>query len=156
MAGIFQNMANQIISQLVRIGTQYMLLLAVKQIFSGVTGGFGGFLIHALGGHEGGTFERGRKMGGGGSFVVPGGFQNDSFPVMVESGERVTVTPASRVTEETVGYQKMLQKLDILNMNLAGRNKVSGSIAVQVGGSLQGKDIYLSNKKSTRVYTRIR
>jgi hypothetical protein len=30
----------------------------------------------------------------GGSFIVPPGFPNDSFPMRVQSGERVTVTPA--------------------------------------------------------------
>ncbi len=32
----------------------------------------------------------------GGSFTVPAGFPNDSFPIRVQSGEHVTVTPAGR------------------------------------------------------------
>lgn len=35
----------------------------------------------------------GPGMARGGSFVVPPGYPNDSFPVRVQSGERVTVTP---------------------------------------------------------------
>jgi murein DD-endopeptidase MepM/ murein hydrolase activator NlpD len=31
----------------------------------------------------------------GGDFIVPPGYPNDSFPIMVESGERVQVTPSS-------------------------------------------------------------
>jgi hypothetical protein len=33
----------------------------------------------------------------GGSFIVPPGFSNDSFPMMVESGEHVSVTPKNQV-----------------------------------------------------------
>jgi hypothetical protein len=32
----------------------------------------------------------------GGSFTVPPGFPNDSFPMRVSSGERVSVTPAGQ------------------------------------------------------------
>lgn len=34
----------------------------------------------------------------GGDFVVPPGYPNDTYPLRVTSGERVTVTPASQVT----------------------------------------------------------
>lgn len=34
---------------------------------------------------------------GGADFIVPPGFPNDSFPMRVQSGERVTVTPANQV-----------------------------------------------------------
>jgi hypothetical protein len=32
----------------------------------------------------------------GGSFIVPPGYPNDSYPMRVQSGERVTVTPANK------------------------------------------------------------
>jgi hypothetical protein len=35
------------------------------------------------------------KFHSGGDFIVPPGYPNDSFPIMVESGERVQVTPSS-------------------------------------------------------------
>jgi hypothetical protein len=35
----------------------------------------------------------------GADFVVPPGFENDTFPMNVESGERVTVTPAAEVAQ---------------------------------------------------------
>lgn len=38
----------------------------------------------------------GAKFAAGGSFVVPRGFPNDSFPMRVSSGEHVQVTPASQ------------------------------------------------------------
>jgi chorismate mutase len=38
-------------------------------------------------------FARGTPQGG---FVVPQGYQNDSYPILVSSGERVNVTPANK------------------------------------------------------------
>lgn len=35
--------------------------------------------------------------GGTKDFIVPPGYPNDSFPIMVQSGERITVTPTDRV-----------------------------------------------------------
>jgi hypothetical protein len=40
------------------------------------------------------TSIRGANMASGGSFVVPSGFPNDTFPVNVTSGEKVTVDKA--------------------------------------------------------------
>lgn len=39
---------------------------------------------------------RSKGFAAGGSFVVPSGFPNDTFPLRVSSGERVDVTPAGR------------------------------------------------------------
>jgi hypothetical protein len=38
-------------------------------------------------------------LGEGGSFIVPPGFEDDSFPIRVKSGERVDVTPAGESPE---------------------------------------------------------
>ncbi len=38
----------------------------------------------------------------GGSFLIPPGYENDSFPLMVQSGERVDVTPAGKSGGGTV------------------------------------------------------
>jgi hypothetical protein len=45
-----------------------------------------GFLVH-------------NKFSKGGDFIVPPGYPNDSFPVQVESGERVIVVPRNRVSQ---------------------------------------------------------
>jgi len=159
-AHMWTNMANQIIISLMRIGTQYMMLLAAKEIFSGATGGFGGFLINALGGHTGGTFMGGpggvRRMGSGGSFMVPQGFNNDSFPLMVESGERVTVTPASRVGAEDRGMSRLIGRVDALSMALLKQRSGSSGLDVTVRGEIRGQDVYMTNKKAGRVYSRTR
>jgi hypothetical protein len=54
----------------------------------------------------------------------------------------------------------VVRRLDILNMNLASgtgsRSKLEGSLAVQVSGNLRGQDLYIQNKKASRIYIRNR
>jgi len=45
------------------------------------------------------------KLSRGGDFIVPPGYNNDSFPMFVESGERVQVTPRSEVGGTAGGDQ---------------------------------------------------
>ncbi len=40
-----------------------------------------------------------RSLAQGGDFIVPPGYENDSYPMRVESGERVTVTPAAQAAQ---------------------------------------------------------
>ena len=40
-----------------------------------------------------------RSLSEGGDFIVPPGYENDSYPMRVESGERVTVTPAAQAAQ---------------------------------------------------------
>ena len=49
----------------------------------------------------------------GGDFIVPPGFPNDSFPMNVESGERVQITPKSEVGE-------MTSSQSTVNVNFSG------------------------------------
>ncbi|MBT6994531.1 MAG: hypothetical protein HN952_06200 [Candidatus Cloacimonetes bacterium] len=39
-----------------------------------------------------------QKFAQGGDFIVPQGYPNDSYPIMVESGERVQITPTNQVS----------------------------------------------------------
>jgi len=78
---------------------------------------------------------------------------------MVESGERVSVTPAGSPSGSGAdGTAALLQKLDVLNMNLVNsrRQSVSGSIKVESVGRIQGEDIYYANKRATKSYMRVR
>ena len=52
---------------------------------------------HHLGGNFKGTPTGIKKMAAGGSFIVPAGYNHDRYPLMVESGERVSVTPKNKV-----------------------------------------------------------
>uniref|UniRef100_A0A6H1ZU09 Putative tail tape measure protein n=1 Tax=viral metagenome TaxID=1070528 RepID=A0A6H1ZU09_9ZZZZ len=88
-----------------------------------ITGtGFGGIVAALFGGHSGGTFEGGRKIAsfaGGGNFIVPSGYPRDSFPMLVESGERVKVTPSNRAGDEAKILIDINKSIKILSMNMA-------------------------------------
>lgn len=96
---VFKNMAEQLAGMVIQAG----LFASIMSIINPSNpGGFLGFFTKALGfAHSGGDFvgtsSGVMKMAGGGSFTVPMGFPNDTFPLMVETGERVTVTPANQV-----------------------------------------------------------
>ena len=46
----------------------------------------------------------------GGSFIVPPGFPNDSYPMRVQSGERVSITPANQVQNDLGGSNVSAQQ----------------------------------------------
>lgn len=169
---IFTGLVDSVIAQLARMAAEMAASWFMEALFNvaslGLSGAAGGGKIISGGGgewvaHSGGTFLGGphglRRMAGGGSFVVPGGFPNDSYPLMVESGERVSVTPAGSPSGSGAdGTAALLQKLDVLNMNLVNsrRQSVSGSIKVESVGRIQGEDIYYANKRATKSYMRVR
>lgn len=76
--------------------------------------------------HSGGEFlgtSTGiKKMAAGGSLIIPPGFPNDSYPMLVESGERVSVTPANQVGKQDYSLSEIGRKLDILNKNFLDKN----------------------------------
>jgi hypothetical protein len=157
MSGMFSNMATYAVTQLARIGVQFALLSAAKAIFSGATGGFGGFLINALGGHSGGSFvgtpSGVRKAANGADFIVPRGYPNDSYPLMVESGERVQVTSAAK-TSQMIDNSALLQQMKIMNANMVGRSSGGNRLdaKVTVSGKLEGQDIGLAGARAMRSY----
>ncbi len=124
----FKGMGEMIISTLTEIAVKFAMLKAAEAIFGAASGGFGGFLISMLGGkipaHTGGEFVGTNngvmKLAAGGSFIVPQGYQHDSFPLMVETGERVSVTPASQVSNSSNGYstKEIVSAIKAMNMNM--------------------------------------
>jgi len=135
--------AGKLISAFDTINSLANSVLGIISAFSGGSAGgiFG--LLGSLFGAHGGVFEGGKqvaKFAGGGDFRVPAGFANDSFPMMVQSGERVTVTPTGKVGDEAkylaelVGVGKatnksiaiMTSRLDKLenNINIDGKKLV--------------------------------
>lgn len=68
------------------------------------------------------------KFAGGGDFIVPQGYNNDTFPMLVQSGERVRVTPAGSVGNET----KMLEEISKGIKILALQNADSGNGGITV------------------------
>lgn len=73
--------------------------------------------------NSGGRISVGPGFASGTDFVVPKGFPGDSYPIRVESGERVTVTPANKVAETMGGFKSdvgmmIVNAIKAMNMNL--------------------------------------
>lgn len=103
------------------------------------------------GAHDGGNFvgtPRGvMKMAGGGSFIVPSGYNNDSFPLMVETGERVTVTPARQINNSSGDSSALLSALGrvevavkAMNRNLVNK-EFNANIFNPIDGTVLVKDV---------------
>jgi hypothetical protein len=121
-----------------------------------------------VGGSTGGTFgvssNRVKKMAGGGGFTVPSGYNNDSYPMFVQSGESVKVYTPAQQSKNMQDYAGMHSRLDnihqairILNKNTIENsyNQKEKNSSLEVNGRLDGRDISLSNKKATQVLNRI-
>lgn len=70
---------------------------------------------------DGGTFYGGRKVKGyarGGSFIVPPGFPNDSYPIMVQSHEKVKVTPSGAVGQEEQLLAQIISRIEAMNVSV--------------------------------------
>jgi hypothetical protein len=59
------------------------------------------------------------KLAQGGDFTVPPGFPNDSYPILVESGEHVQVTPAGQSSNNNMD---IVNAILALNRNLINKN----------------------------------
>ena len=141
-AHLWTNIANQVIEQIIRIGTQYAMLQGVLALANGMTGGFWGFVISMLGGAAS-SGTGGGGGGGGGSGM--GGY----------TGQRI-YAPAIPARPEGLNLAPITNRLDALNMNLATARRDRQSLAVAVYGQLEGEDIYFSNRKAGRTYSRSR
>jgi hypothetical protein len=136
LKSLWSNIASYIISEISRVLVKMALIEGIKAIFSGATGGFGGAVISALGGHDGGTFYNGQKIAAyatGGSFIVPDGYPNDSYPLRVESGEKVTVTPSGAVGQQEKLLGELIGSVRALNKNFMMKN-MSVNIEANVDG----------------------
>jgi hypothetical protein len=151
----FVGMANAFISQVKRMAAEWLSLQALK--FAATFLG-----LPIPGGSQGGSFlgtSNGVvKLAGGGSFVVPPGFPNDSYPMLVQSGEKVSVTPANRVGEQERLLSALVRRMDVMNLHMieASLNETKSSDDIRLSGELNGQHIYLSGKRSQKAYLRPR
>lgn len=102
-----------------------------------------------------------KKMATGGSFIVPQGFDKDNFMIGVKSGERVTVDTSDKVSKDrmktlTSNNSVLLNRFNVLIANV--QELVADSTfkqkAIPIEGEVKGTDIYLSNKKTTKIIKR--
>ena len=168
---IWADTANMVIFQIQRMIAKWIAFKAIMFGINVFTGGGaspitsaasavaspGGAIPEAA---KGGTFfgsPKGvKKMAGGGSFMVPSGFPNDSYPMLVQSHERVDVTPANRVNQLESMISGIHKNLGVLNANFVDLMIRQGDsqLNVKVNGELGNNQIYLSNEKERRMQKR--
>lgn len=108
---------------MLQLGEMILKATIFKTIMTalGIGSGGGGFFA-SLFAARGGIFENGRQVAAfasGGSFIVPKGYDNDRFPMLVSSGERVQVTPTNRVGESEKLLAEVVSSVRGLNSNIA-------------------------------------
>lgn len=154
----------QLIGRMLNMAVEIMSIIASMK--SGETdstkGGIGifgsvlGFIAPLL--HSGGTMVatpgglvKAPGFAGGTDFMVPAGYPRDSFPMMVESGERVRVTPAGKVRDEAQVMRSVLGQLQVMNYRQAlGGNGANVDVNIMTQGILRGNDIEFANRKAVR------
>lgn len=124
---IWVNMVNRMIGALQGLIAEWLVLNSLAAIFG--LGGFGSVSFQSLLGIP--------KLAGGGDFVVPPGFPNDSYPILVQSGERVRVTPAGSTGSEARLLGEIRDALYAINLNRTGR----GADSVQVKLYVDGREV---------------
>jgi hypothetical protein len=111
-----------------------------------LSGAVGGGLI-------GGSFN----LASGGKFIVPPGFSNDTFKMNVSSGERVSVIPASQVSNNfnnNVDMSEVVKAIKILNANTVDGITRTKKQIIGIEGETKGTDLYWINKKVSKQQTR--
>jgi hypothetical protein len=147
----FVNMGNLIIQEIEQIMVKWALL----NIISAMAGGPGVSILTMLGisSHEGGRYSVSdsgiRKLAGGGSFIVPQGYANDSYPLFVESGELVSVTAANKVTPVEQLSGQILTKMNVLALNMIDLKTSLKKRPMQI--NLESSDPYLTVKNAEGV-----
>lgn len=149
----FVNLANFAIAELERILAKKAALFFLDFLFPGSDK-----TLSIAGAHTGGTFMNGKKIAAfanGGNFTVPNGFNNDTFPMLVESGERVRVTPAARAGDESKMLATIAGRLESLEVNtIMAMRKYQAQVAVQQ--SIEDRGIQLTVERSERREARFR
>ena len=137
-------MVDSIISELQRI-------ISVKLITKLAQGPLS-FLGIQHGGSIHGTPSGPKRMQSGGSLDVPFGFQNDQYPIMVESGERVDVTTRSKSSSQEALLTNLVNRVEALNANLLQQEQGStDAVQVNISGEIRGNDIMLAYDKNNRI-----
>jgi TP901 family phage tail tape measure protein len=158
MKGIWQSMAVAFIGQITAMMAKWLAFQALTGLGIGF-GGIGKFFSGSLFGANGGDFQNDgqgvKRMQTGGAFTVPPGFQNDSFPLMVESGEKVTVTPRARSASQESLLSGIISRLEALNQNLiTGAGGAETVVKVDVAGEIGNTAIKLANDRGKKAVER--
>ena len=171
---VFVDMANTFIAQLGRMTAKLLAFEALKLGLKafGVnipTLASGGSIVAGSGKVAGGVapklasggsvkvtrsgYQKAIRAASGGSFIVPQGFNDDSFPILARTGERVTVETANKTKLQTDSMKQIYQTIKALNFNLL-RKKDQFTFIADVAGNLKGEDIKLSYDKRNKIERR--
>ena len=130
----------------------------ISAFTGGGAGGILGFLFSGGGGASkafahGGSFQDGKKIAsfaGGVSGIVPPGFPNDSFPIMVQSGERVDITPTHKVGDTEAALKKISIGINNLIENSVVNQGRQKPIIIQsiLDGKIVSESVYFDENRS--------
>ena len=143
---------------MLQAGNDALAKIAVKSFVSAVANIIApgsGAVAASLVGHDGGSFYGGKKFAAGGSMTVPGGFNNDSYPIRVESRELVNVYTPSQQADLLKTNKGIMDSVQALSQNMVEIQSRQTAMDVRIYGTLQGDDIYLANKSRTRYMSRV-
>ena len=155
---IWAGMINGMIDKLSGLLSQWLLFNTIAAFIPGAGFGSIGFgkLLGLPGAATGGTFlgtgNGVMKLANGGDFMVPPGFANDSYPMLVQSGERVKVTPSGKIGEEArlLAEIKNAIEANTLDRRMLGTRPVIVQPKIQIGSRDLTKEVQKTNKTITR------
>lgn len=160
-ASVMDRMWAELINGMIQKTTELISQWLVLQLIGGIFG-FGGINLGSfLGlsdpedGKGGKTLESWtgiRKFASGGDFIVPPGFANDSYPMLVQSGERVRVTPTGSVGEEARLLNKVIAAIEAntLDRRMLGARPVIVQPTIQLGARELTKEIKRTDQTISR------
>ena len=105
---MFEDLINRMLADLVISGILQLITQGASSgfgFFAGLFGGHSGLEISNQGGYP-------VKGASGLDFTVPSGFPNDSFPILVESGEHVSVTPSGGSSRTDELLERVLEAIN--------------------------------------------
>ncbi len=155
MERVWASFVNSMIQKTTELIAQWLVLNAVGAIF-----GFGGVNLpsflglstseNGTGGKRLNAFSGIRKFASGGDFIVPPGFPNDSYPMLVQSGERVRVTPAGRAGDEMALLNQIKDAILAQSLNQQLYKPDKPNITIQIDGRALFKVVDRAGEKSKR------
>jgi hypothetical protein len=157
----FAGMADAVIANIQRMISQWLSWQAIRGLASLIPGV--GTIVNAATaatGATGGTFigtSTGvKKLASGGSFIVPTGFSHDNYPMFVQTGEKVKVTPANKVGEEERLLSTLIKRMDVMNYNMIeSMMQKTQRLAIDLYGEIDNNSIRLANKRANKKYSRL-
>ncbi len=146
LTNMFVNMANSFIQEIGRMAAEWLAFQAIMGIVNLVLPGSGN-TVSAVAGAA--------KFSGGGDFIVPPGFANDTYPMLVESGERVQVTPANRAGSNEKLLGDLISSVRTMNLNLIESSTNNRVSPIPIVGKIEGNDINIINKRINKIINRL-